>query len=552
MSPTPGPASPSPRAAHGMAYDSESDRVILFGGDFGGPTTYLADTWAYDLNANAWAAMEPTGGPSTRGAHAMAYDAKSDLVVLFGGVQRAGQLFTELGDTWTYDFNTNTWTPMVPVPSPPSRHGHAMAYDTESDHVILHGGHIGTGDTAVLFNDTWSYDVNTNAWTQRTPSLVPPNANFAGLAYDAESDRIVRFGGDVAVQTTLTNATLAYDENSGEWTRMNPPSTPSPRWLLRMAYDGGSDRIVLFGGYSPPAKDDTWAYDLNNDTWTLRAPATTPSGRLGHGLVYDAESDRVVLFGGEVTPVFGRKNNETWAYDYEADAWIPMLVSPSKPESFTAQAGDGQVTLQWSAPSFTGSSPIVAYRIYRGTGATGFSLLATVDTTSFVDVTVSNGVTYAYNVTAVNGEGESPPSSSVTVTPKDTTPPTLVINSPREGETLNNTTVMVAGTASDNGAIVRVEIGTDGVNWELATGTSSWSGTLILAEGPNTIFARATDGSNNEAEENITVSVETVPEPPPPRPSPWWEDPLILGILAAVAVGVIAVSLILLRRRGRP
>jgi hypothetical protein len=39
-------------AAATMAYDSESDRVILFGGCLG--QTVWNETWAYDYNDNKW------------------------------------------------------------------------------------------------------------------------------------------------------------------------------------------------------------------------------------------------------------------------------------------------------------------------------------------------------------------------------------------------------------------------------------------------------------------------------------------------------------------
>src|SRR5437660_1798272 len=39
-----------------MVYDSQSDRVVLFGGSLG--ATFLADTWEYDFNANSWTFVE--------------------------------------------------------------------------------------------------------------------------------------------------------------------------------------------------------------------------------------------------------------------------------------------------------------------------------------------------------------------------------------------------------------------------------------------------------------------------------------------------------------
>ncbi|NIV12839.1 MAG: hypothetical protein GWN62_16630, partial [Aliifodinibius sp.] len=43
--------------------------------------------------------------------HAMAYDSNADKIVLFGGSDVNGD---EINDTWIYDPQTNTWTEMTP------------------------------------------------------------------------------------------------------------------------------------------------------------------------------------------------------------------------------------------------------------------------------------------------------------------------------------------------------------------------------------------------------------------------------------------------------
>jgi hypothetical protein len=71
------------------------------------------------------------------------------------------------------------------------------------------------------------------------------------------------------------------------------------------------------------------------------------------------------------------------------------------------------VDLSWNA-SPTSS---VTYSLYRATGGAAYVPLATaLTTTRYTDLNVSSGTTYAYQVTAVNSAGESPPSTSVTLT----------------------------------------------------------------------------------------------------------------------------------------
>src|SRR2546427_324770 len=161
---------PSARADHAMAYDGQSDRIILFGGrGSGGP---YAETWTYDLNANAWSNMHPAASPSERANHAMAYDAASDRIIHFGG--RVPSLIGSDG-TWSYDTDANSWTERNASSRPPSRMEHAMAYDAESDRIIMFGGAAGTvgGGIGTVFNDAWAYEFDTNVWTRMNTPTRP-------------------------------------------------------------------------------------------------------------------------------------------------------------------------------------------------------------------------------------------------------------------------------------------------------------------------------------------------------------------------------------------
>ncbi len=88
---------------------------------------------------------------------------------------------------------------------------------------------------------------------------------------------------------------------------------------------------------------------------------------------------------------------------------------PSAPTNVQATAGNGQVTLSWSA-----GSGATSYAVYRGTssGGEGASPLASnITGTSYSDTGVSNATKYFYKVTAVNSAGASGPSAEVSATP---------------------------------------------------------------------------------------------------------------------------------------
>jgi len=146
---------PTCRAYVGLAYDSDRQVSVLFGGYGGPPCTPAAqaflDTWEYD--GNDWHPITPTHSPSARSGHAMAYDARRKVTVLFGGYGPGG---VPLNDTWEYD--GSDWHLVTPTLSPPPRAGHAMAYDAARGVVVLFGGH---DPAAGYYADTWTYDGTT-------------------------------------------------------------------------------------------------------------------------------------------------------------------------------------------------------------------------------------------------------------------------------------------------------------------------------------------------------------------------------------------------------
>ena len=112
-----------------MAYDSQRQRTVLFGGNASGFAT--CDTWEWD--GSSWTQVSTTG-PPPRSAHAMVYDLQRDSMLLFGGHSVA---VGNLDDTWEWD--GNSWTELVGI-APSARRYHAMIYDSQRWRTILFGG----------------------------------------------------------------------------------------------------------------------------------------------------------------------------------------------------------------------------------------------------------------------------------------------------------------------------------------------------------------------------------------------------------------------------
>jgi hypothetical protein len=330
---------PASRGHHRMVYDAESDVVIMVGG-LSVPLALAEtleqdqyeDTWAYDTDTATWIQMAAGQHPDLYGDAPrrtfgdLAYDAGSDLIVAF----RA--------ETWTYDYNHDTWTKMAPAtqPNPETANqdmSYAMAYDNESDRVILFGA---IDQDTVDGIETWAYDVDTDTWTKMNPAASPAPRRIHDMAYDEQSDRIVLFGGDSNASHEHSD-TWAYDFNTDTWEPMHPAVSPPPLAYPKMEYDPNADRVVLFGGGSHTKgcpgpdefwteSDQVWVYDYETDTWGRLLPDGGPAPRKAHDIAFDTGSGKLIVFGGDELGPPPPACNCTRTVGYQNETWTLTLL----------------------------------------------------------------------------------------------------------------------------------------------------------------------------------------------------------------------------------
>lgn len=91
-----------------------------------------------------WEEVYPAISPGARFCAPIVYDIESDRMVVFSGWQDLSYAGPRYNDTWSYDTNTNTWTNMSPAVMPTGRGGHAMAYHEAEDVIVMFGGSTGS------------------------------------------------------------------------------------------------------------------------------------------------------------------------------------------------------------------------------------------------------------------------------------------------------------------------------------------------------------------------------------------------------------------------
>ncbi len=278
---------------------------------------------------------------------AMAYDAQSKHVILFGGLK---SWYAPMSDTWSLDPLNGAWTPRHPAQSPTGLG--IMAYDDALDRILLYVGSgadpasSGNLEQVAPLAETWAYDFEEDTWANLQAADTPRGLLTAAMAYDAESDKIILFGGAATTlggpqAVPMSADTWVYDGRSNAWTRMDPALTPPARSLHAMTYDAGADRVILFGGYpgeftKPFSGDlagglslnDTWTYDFNANTWAEIKPAASPAARSCSSMVYDSVSERSILVGGSDGLDCSGSLRDAWAFEAASSTWTDLGSAP--------------------------------------------------------------------------------------------------------------------------------------------------------------------------------------------------------------------------------
>ena len=285
-----GKVNPTGRGEQGAVYDPCHRRVVLFGGNDNqpaqcnsfGPKNYVGDTWAYSLEHENWYRIQTANAPSDRGRHTFALDLSRKKMLIFGGRHRPTEQamgnYTLFNDLWSFDINTDEWTAVGQKGMIPSvRFNSAMAYDTKGDRMVLFGGNSSpSGLTLTPLDDTYVLDLKTDTWTRVDSTAKPPGTIYHAMTYDSVNDQMIIFG--------------------------------------------GGDANAFLG----PFYSDVWALDMQTLQWTKLYHSVggnaEPLGRINPALIFDESRERVLLFGGHDDSALGN-TNDIWAFTPSTRSW---------------------------------------------------------------------------------------------------------------------------------------------------------------------------------------------------------------------------------------
>ncbi|HLF06879.1 MAG TPA: Ig-like domain-containing protein, partial [Thermoplasmata archaeon] len=172
----------------------------------------------------------------------------------------------------------------------------------------------------------------------------------------------------------------------------------------------------------------------------------------------------------------------------------PASNDTSPPDVAITSPKDGDALPSTSVTVTGTSSDNVAVQQVDVQVNTGAWVAATGTTSWSAQVTVPAG-TSTICARAIDTSGNFKTTATCPKVTVDASPPKVAIDSPKDGDQASTGDITVAGTASDDTKVDKVELSVNSGGWTLATGTDAWSGTVTLSEGGNSICAKATDGA---------------------------------------------------------
>lgn len=186
-----------------------------------------------------------------------------------------------------------SWIQLDPLGGPPAgREGHTAVYEPTANRMIVFGGfRNGVGP----MNDLWVLaDANgiggSPSWIEiASAGTAPPTRSWHSAVYDGASNRMIVFGGYSGGNAPLNDVWVLTNASgvggTPTWIELQPTGTPpAARFYHTAVYDPATNRMIVFDGgnlVSPSTEvfDDVWVLtNANGLGGTASWTQLTPSG----------------------------------------------------------------------------------------------------------------------------------------------------------------------------------------------------------------------------------------------------------------------------------
>lgn len=331
---------PFPRYGAAINATASKDGTIYLMGGLVGGSTVKGDLWLTEMGNGSMSCfpISTTGdGPGPRVGHASLL--VGNAFIVFGGDTKLADN-DDLDDT-LYLLNTSTkhWSRALPQgPRPTGRYGHTL--NILGSKIYIFGGQV----EGFFFNDLVAFDLNSlqssasrwevllpNTKDQVSPQIKAPPArtNHSIVTWN---DKLYLFGGTDGV--TWFNDVWTYEPRTNAWTELDCIG------YIPVAREGHSaalvnDTMYIFGGRTQEGVDlgDLAAFRISSRRWYMfQNMGHSPSARSGHSMT--SFGKHIVVLAGEPSSSVSDRNELSLSYilDTSKIRYPPNESAPPQPQ----------------------------------------------------------------------------------------------------------------------------------------------------------------------------------------------------------------------------
>ncbi|KNE67600.1 hypothetical protein AMAG_12053 [Allomyces macrogynus ATCC 38327] len=257
---------------------------------------YDSLTWRADTAASS-------SVPPGRMFHAAAITqrAGADTMYIFGGQGANAMIYA---DTWRYDVASKTWTQLAPTPSPSNRTDSAFAIIGTT--LYLFGGLSQSGE---VLSDLWAFDLTTEQWNQVTTAGTLPCARRHAAMTTVNGTKLALFGGSDGDRNP-TSKLHVLDTMTHTWTQVSPGGDVAPPAAERIGAVTLDDKRVLYtGGVGAGGSlNSTWVWKMHTNQWVVANQdvgyGPLPAGLHSHAMVVFDQSASPTACQSQTAPGF--------------------------------------------------------------------------------------------------------------------------------------------------------------------------------------------------------------------------------------------------------
>ena len=244
---------PPARHSHSSAVSNKAgtEKIYIFFGE--GGSVLLQDVWSYNPNDNTWTQAPSNSPPPARKEHT-AVTLDDGRILIFGGLLQGGSYDN---NTWLYDPSTGNWEQKKPFPDM-FRYGQSA--NLIDGKVYFFGGVSYSG----VVSSMWIYDPVADSWQEENQkSSVPPaRSHYASVSYGSKMWII---GGKVKEPIEL-NDTWSYDVTTNTWTEGNDINLPASHLAACLVNTDLDTSIIIFGGLNATNSIDQSLFGIISKT----------------------------------------------------------------------------------------------------------------------------------------------------------------------------------------------------------------------------------------------------------------------------------------------